>query len=191
MLETGMRTRLFTLISFAALLGLALAQVPRPATSFQAEFLMSFNDAETKVLSLAKAVPPEKYSWRPGPGVRSVSEVYVHIANGNRLLLNMMGMPPRDALMKMVEANEQREKSITEKAKVVADLEASFKEVHSALDAAGDAQLSKSIKVFGEETTPRAVYMTISNHVSEHLGQSVAYARMNGIVPPWSRPGGQ
>jgi uncharacterized damage-inducible protein DinB len=87
--------------------------------------------------------------------------------------------------MKLVGNNEQREKTITDKAKVVADLEASFREVH---DAVSDARLSKSIKVFGAETTPRGVYMIIANHVSEHMGQSVAYARMNGIVPPWSRP---
>jgi len=174
---------------FAALLSLALAQGPKSTSGFQPEFLFSFNDAEAKVLSLAKAMPAEKYSWRPGPGVRSVGEVYVHIANGNRLLLGMTnGIPPREEFMKLVASNEQREKTITDKAKVVADLEASFKEVHNALDAAADSQLSKYIKVFGTDTTPRGVYMIVSNHVSEHLGQSVAYARMNGIVPPWSRP---
>ena len=189
MLETGMRTRLVTLPLFAALLGLALAQAPKSTSSFQPEFLFSFNDAEAKVVSLAKAMPPEKYSWRPGPGVRSVGEVYVHIANGNRLLLGMTkGMPPREEFMKLVGSNEEREKTITDKAKVIADLEASFNEVHNALEAASDAQLSKSVKVFGAETTPRGVYMIIANHVSEHMGQSIAYARMNGIVPPWSRP---
>ena len=184
-----MRTRLVTLPLFAVLLGLALAQAPKSTNSFQPEFLFSFNDAEAKVVSLAKAMPAGKYSWRPGPGVRSVSEVYIHIANGNRLLLGMTnGMPPREEFMKLVGSNEQREKTITDKAKVVDDLEASFKEVHNALDAARDAQLSKSIKVFGGETTPRGVYMIVANHVSEHMGQSIAYARMNGIVPPWSRP---
>jgi len=184
-----MRTRLVTLPLFAALLGLALAQAPKSTSGFQPEFLFSFNDAEAKVLSLAKAMPAEKYSWRPGPGVRSVSEVYIHIANGNRLLLGMTnGQPPREEFMKLVGDNEQREKTIAEKAKVVADLEASFKEVHNALDDAADSQLSKSIRVFGTDTTPRGVYMIVSNHVSEHLGQSIAYARMNGIVPPWSRP---
>ncbi len=184
-----MRTRFVTLPLFAALLGLALAQAPSATSGFHKEFLFSFNDAESKVLSLAKAMPAEKYSWRPGPGVRSVSEVYIHIANGNRLLLGLMnGMPPREDFMKLVASNEHREKTLTGKAQVVADLEASFKEVHSALDAAGDADLSKSIKVFGADTTPRGVYMIVSNHVSEHLGQSIAYARTNGIVPPWSRP---
>jgi len=141
------------------------------------------------VLSLAKAMPPDKYSWRPGPGIRSVSEVYIHIANGNRLLLGLTnGMPPRDEFVKLVSGYEQREKMLTDKGKVVADLEASFKEVHNALAAAGDRQLSRSIQVFGAKTTPRGVYMSLSSHVSEHLGQLIAYARRNGIAPPWSRP---
>jgi uncharacterized damage-inducible protein DinB len=166
---------------------LVLAQAPKSSDNFRRDFLLSFSDAETKVLTLAKAMPAGKYSWRPGPGVRSVGEVYVHIANGNRLLLTLMtGMPSRDEFMKIVQANEQREKTVTDKANVIADLEASFKEVHTALDGATDDGLAKSIKFFGEDTTPRGVYMSIGNHVSEHLGQSIAYARINGVVPPWS-----
>src|SRR5260370_12715081 len=114
-LETGMRTRLVTLPLFAALLCVALAQAPKSTSGFQPEFLFSFNDAEAKVLSLAKAVPADKYSWRPGPGVRSVSEVYIHIANGNRLLLGLTnGQPPREEFMQLVGANEQRDEPITE-----------------------------------------------------------------------------
>ena len=183
-----MRTRFVALTLFACLLGLVLAQDQKPENSFQRDFLISFNDAETKTMSLAKAMPAEKYSWKPGEGVRSVSEVYVHIANGNRLLLSVMhGMPARDAFMKMVQDNEQREKTLSDKAKVVADLEASFKAVHRALEGTGVDTLSKPIKFFGEDATPVAAYMSILEHVSEHLGQSIAYARMNGIVPPWSR----
>ena len=183
-----MRIRFALLSLFACVLGFVLAQNPKPRNGFQRDFLLSFNDAETKTISLAKAMPAEKYSWRPGKGVRSVSEVYVHMANGNRLLLAVMnGMPARDAFMKMVQDNEQREKTLSDKAKVVADLEGSFKAVHSALEAAGAEALSKPIKFFGEDATPKAAYMSILEHVSEHLGQSIAYARMNGIVPPWSR----
>lgn len=183
-----MRTRFVALSLFAGLFGLTLAQDQKPANGFERDFLISFNDVEVKTMSLAKAMPEEKYSWRPGAGVRSVSEVYVHIANGNRLLLALMhGMPERDAFMKMVQDNEQREKSIAGKAKVLADLESSFKQVHSILEAAGADALSKPIKFFGEDASPAAAYMSILSHVSEHLGQSIAYARMNGIVPPWSR----
>lgn len=183
-----MRNRFVSFSVFLGVLGLSLAQTQQSSNAFQQGFLLSFNDAENKVMSLAKAMPPEKYGWRPGQGVRSVGEVYVHIANGNRLLLTLMrGMPERDAFMKMVEANEQREKTLADKAKVVADLDASFKEVHRAIDGASVDALSRPIKFFGEDATPEAAYMTILAHVSEHLGQSVAYARMNGIVPPWSR----
>jgi len=181
-----MLIRFGALIAFAVLL--VLAQAPKSAGKFQQEFLLSFNDAEAKVVSLAKAIPAEKYSWRPGKDVRSVGEVYVHIANGNRLLLGLLnGMPAREAFMKIVRDNEEREKTITAKDKIVADLEDSFREVHAALDRATDTDLSKTIDFFGEQTTPRADYLSILEHVSEHLGQSIAYARMNGIVPPWSR----
>ncbi len=183
-----MRTRFVALSLFAGLLGLALAQVQKPVNGFQRDFLLSFNDAEAKTMSLAKAMPEEKYSWRPGADVRSVSEVYVHVANGNRLLLTVMhGVPERDTFMKLVQDNEQREKTIASKPKVLADLEASFKEVHSALESSGADALSKPIKFFGENATPAAAYMSILEHASEHLGQSIAYSRMNGIVPPWSR----
>jgi uncharacterized damage-inducible protein DinB len=193
MIETGMRIKCTAWLISAALLRCVPAQTTKPAGDFPHEFLLSFDDVQTKVLTLVKAIPADKFSWRPGSGVRSVSEVYVHIANGNRLLLALMnGMPAREEFMKMVQTNEQRERTVTGKAKVVADLEASFKEVHDALDSSSGDQLSKPIKFFGEDATPRAVYMTILSHVSEHLGQSIAYARMNGIVPPWSRgEGGQ
>jgi uncharacterized damage-inducible protein DinB len=185
-----MRTTFAALVLLAGLPGPAvvLAQAEKPTSAFKKEFFISFDDAENKVLALAKAMPAEKYSWRPGAGVRSTGEVYVHIANGNRLLMALSGgMPAREEFMKMVRDNEQREKTITEKAKVVADLEASFQEVRKALDPATEEALGKSIKFFGEDTTPRAVYLSILEHVSEHLGQEIAYARMNGIVPPWSR----
>lgn len=188
-----MRIKCAALLVCAVLLRSAPAQTTTPPSGFAHEFLLSFDDAQTKVLALAKAIPADKFSWRPGAGVRSVGEVYVHIANGNRLLLALMnGTPAREEFMKMVQTNEQRERTVTGKAKVLADLETSFKEVRHALDGASGDQLSKPIKFFGEDATPRAVYMSILSHVSEHLGQSIAYARMNGIVPPWSRgEGGQ
>jgi len=186
MLKTAMRIRIGALLVFAGLL--VVAQAPKSPNKFQQEYLLSFNDAETKVVSLAKAMPAEKYSWRPGKDVRSVGEVYVHIANGNRLLLGLLnGMPARDAFMKIVAANERREKTVTGKDEVIADLVASFQEVHTALDGATDTDLSKSINLFGQQTTQRADYLTILEHASEHMGQSIAYARMNGVVPPWSR----
>ena len=164
----------------------------KTAVAFQRDFLLPFGEAEGKVLDLAKAIPAEKYSWRPGPGVRSVGEVYMHIAGGNRLLVMFAGKPSQEELVKMIRGNEDREKTVTEKSKVIEQLEASFKTVHEALAKATEADLSKPVRFFDTDTTLRGIFMVISNHVSEHLGQSVAYARMNSIIPPWSRkPAGQ
>ena len=163
------------------------------AAGFRGEFLLTFADAENKVLDLAKAVPAEKYSWRPTAGVRSTGEVYMHIANGNRLLLMFMkGTPQRDEFEKAIVTNEGREKKITEKAEIIKELENSFKLVRQALDQAAAADLSRPVKFSGTDTTVRGIFHVISNHVSEHLGQSIAYARMMGVVPPWSaRQGSQ
>ena len=189
-------------LSAAALLVLCCAVFPanrlqaadtkKPAGAFQRDFLLPFGEAEDKVLNLAKAMPAEKYSWRPAAGVRSVGEVYMHITGGNRLLLMFAGNPSQDELVKMIRNNEEREKSVTEKSEVVAQLEASFKAVHEALAKATEADLSKPVKFFDSDTTLRGIFLFISNHACEHLGQSIAYARMNNIIPPWSRaPGGQ
>jgi uncharacterized damage-inducible protein DinB len=187
----------FTALALAgcALLSLNAQQTEdpkKPAAAFRRDFLLPFGEAEVKVLDLAKAMPAEKYSWRPGPGVRSVGEVYMHIAGGNRLLVMFAGKPSQEELVKMIRGNEDREKAITEKSKVIEQLEASFKAVHEALGKATEADLSKPVRFFDTDTTLRGIFMVISNHVSEHLGQSIAYARMNNIIPPWSRkPAGQ
>src|SRR6185503_9137610 len=126
----------------------------KPAAGFRGEFLLAFADAQNKVLDLAKAVPADKYSWRPTAGVRSTGEVYMHIANGNRLLLMFMkGTPPRDQFEKAIETNEEREKKITEKAEIVKELESSFKQVLQALDKASEADLSRQVKFSGTDTT--------------------------------------
>ncbi|PYT26361.1 MAG: damage-inducible protein DinB [Acidobacteria bacterium] len=185
----------FTALALAVL-GFALlpanaqhtADSAKPAGAFQQDFLLPFEEAESKVLNLAKAIPAERYSWRPAPGVRSVGEVYMHIAGGNRLLLMFAGAAPAQAeLVKMIRGNEDREKTITVKSKVVEQLEASFKAVHEALAKATEVDLSKPVKFFDSKTTLRGIFLVISNHVSEHLGQSIAYSRMNNIIPPWSR----
>ncbi len=78
------------------------------------------------------------------------------------------------------------EKTVTEKAKVVEMLKKSFEHVRQALLSKSDADLDSPAKLFGQETTVRDVLLTTVTHMHEHLGQSIAYARMNGVVPPWT-----
>lgn len=157
-----------------------LAQAPSKTPGFRDLFLDQLKDTETKFVSLAEAMPQEKYAWRPGEGVRSVSEVYMHIAGANYFLPNFMGVKPPAGI-------NQGMQKITDKAKVIETLKDSFAHVREAVTNMPDSDLAKTTKLFGHETTYEGVLFLIANHMHEHLGQSIAYARTNGVVPPWSK----
>ncbi|HKZ77983.1 MAG TPA: DinB family protein [Pyrinomonadaceae bacterium] len=153
---------------------------PAPTGSaFRSELVRQLKDAENKLVALAEAMPQEKYSWRPGEGVRSVSEVFMHVAAGNFLIPESAGIKAPAGL----EANLDK---ISEKAKVVDLLKRSFQHDRQAFESTTDADLDKTIKLFGSETTVRDLFLRLVTHAHEHLGQSIAYARMNNITPPWT-----
>ena len=137
--------------------------------------------ASRQLLALADAIPPEKYSWRPAPGVRSTGEVLMHIAGTNFYLLSRMGHKlPAD--FESVDVEE----AATDKAKVIGWLKRSLDAVREAHATVSAAQLNKTEKFLGHEATDQGLYLRILVHANEHMGQLVAYARMNGVVPPWS-----
>ena len=155
-----------------------------PAQNF--EGLWQGYDGEWKhvskqLIDLADAIPAEKYSWRPAPGVRSVSEVYMHIAIANFSLLGRTGpkMPPD------LKSPEQ-EKTVTDKAEVINWLNRSLEAVKTAHDSVTPEDLKRKVKINGVSATVDGMYLRIIVHANEHMGQLVAYARVNGIVPPWS-----
>jgi uncharacterized damage-inducible protein DinB len=168
--------------------------------AYKREYLGELEYTSKNVIAMAQAMPAERYGWRPGAGVRSVSEVYMHIAAGNFLLLDIIGQKaPMDLYgkveaggqerpMALVKWNAELEKTVTDKQRVVAMLERSLAAVREAFEKAGAADLDKRVNFFGRDMSARAVYLRILARVNEHMGQSVAYARVNGIVPPWSRP---
>lgn len=173
------RARFFVLL----LLLPAIAQAQnttRPAakpSGFKAEFFTNLDDLEDKYLSLAEEIPAAKYSWRPGKGIRSFSEVYMHVAGSNYFIPTFIGAEaPR--------ANGDLEITVTRKEEVIAELRRSFEHLRAAAGNVGD--LEAPVKLFGNQTTRRGVLITILNHLHEHLGQTIAYARMNNVVPPWS-----
>lgn len=154
---------------------------PVPPAGFRAEYIAEVDDVGKKLVDLAQAMPAEKYSWRPAPGVRSVGEVYVHIVAGNSTLPSFLGAPRMEGITR------DSEKTITDKAKIVDVLKKSIENVKAAAGKLSDADLEKRVKTFGDrEMTERQVLFRILNHMHEHLGQSIAYARSNGITPPWS-----
>ena len=155
----------------------ATAQPPEAGQGWLPELTL----ASRQILQLAEATPEDRFTWRPGPGVRSIGEVYVHIAVGNILLLERAGVQPAIASSAIP---RDPEKTITKKADVIAWLKKSFDAVRAGYQTADRQQ---KVKLFGRETTSEDVFLRILVHNHEHMGQSVAYARMNGLVPPWSR----
>jgi peptidylprolyl isomerase len=159
-----------------------------PAPAAGADLSMPLKDLEAHIMALAKAVPEEKYGWKPAAGVRSFQQVFLHIAYGNQLLLNIaQNSPTGDALQKQIEEQSKNEQATVTKDQVLEILARSFIAVHRALDRARAQTLTRSVDFFGTPTTTNGVLIDLETHMAEHLGQAIAYARMNGIVPPWSQ----
>ena len=167
---------LLLLLPTAAFAQNASARAAKPH-GFRTEFTANLDDVQNKILGLANETPADKFSWRPAKGVRSISEVYMHIAGANYLLSTFLGK-------EAPKQNGDMEKKVTKKAEVIAELRRSFDHLRTAANAASD--LDTPVKMFGRPTTHEGVLLTMLNHLHEHLGQSIAYARMNGVVPPWS-----
>jgi uncharacterized damage-inducible protein DinB len=150
-------------------------------TGYRSEVLAEVMIQENKFVRLAEAIPAEKFNWRPAPDVRSFAEVFLHVSAANYNLYNLVGTPPPSTL-----DLKSLEKSTTDKAKVIATLKASFDHARKAITDMPDANLDKSLDWFGGKNTQRGILLFIVRHAAEHLGQSIAYARFAGIVPPWT-----
>ena len=153
-----------------------------PARDYGASFLQDFDRASDKLLQLAEAIPADKYAWRPTPEVRTVSEVFVHVALANGFLSNKAaGIEPPEGFDREAEAR------VTEKAEVVATLKTSQDLVRQAL-AKRDGDFQEEVDFFWGPAPVREVFLQMAAHSHEHLGQMIAYVRTMGLVPPWSRP---
>ena len=169
-------------IRFATALAFtAVVWAQAPTSGYRAEFLTEAAGFEKKFVSLAEQVPAEKYAWRPGEGVRSIGEVFLHISGANFNLTRLIGTPAPTGFQ-----GKGYEQSVTEKAKIVEQVKQSFAHLQKAVLNLSDADADKTVKLFGRETTNRAVLLFMARHLGEHLGQGIAYARVNGITPPWT-----
>ena len=186
---------IFRIVCVFALATIALAGVQLPlcaqvnpykdgtpgVTGYRSEVMAEVIVQEDKFTRLAEAIPAEKFSWRPSPDVRSFAEVFLHVSAANFNLYKLVGTPPPAGF-----DAKSFEKSTTDKAKVIATLKDSFAHAKKAIIAISDADLEKSMDWFGGKNTQRGTLLFIVRHASEHLGQSIAYARFVGITPPWT-----
>lgn len=178
--------KIFCLAIFLTLFSPALAAPAPPPQAKPPAGIWEGYDGEwmhvtDQLVALAEATPPEKFSWRPAPGVRSTSEVYMHIVLANFYLLSVTGpkMPP--------DLREDMEKTVTAKADIISWLKRSLEAVRTAHESVTPADLQRKVKIADREATVDGMYLRIIIHANEHMGQLVAYARMTGVVPPWSK----
>jgi len=169
------------LLSVVLLPTSAAAQVAPKGPGFRAEYLAELSVADDHVVRLAETIPAEKYTWRPAAGVRSVSEVLLHIAGSNFNMPRVLGVAPRDGMV-----GADYDKSTTDKATVLAAVRESFKFMREGVEKLRDSDAEKTIAWFDGKNTYRGVLYFMARHTGEHTGQLIAYARMNGIVPPWN-----
>jgi uncharacterized damage-inducible protein DinB len=135
----------------------------------------------SQLVALAEATPEDKFAWRPAKGVRSTSEVYMHIALANFWLLSITGPKMPDDL------EENIDKTVTSKAEVIKWLKRSMEAVRAAHAAVKPVDLQRKVHIEDRDATVDGMYLRIIVHANEHMGQLVAYARMTGVVPPWSK----
>ncbi len=178
--------KFLTVLSVVALAACAPAPPPveeEPAsTAYRDEALARLSSIEEKVVGLAEAVPEKSYTWRPGEGVRSVSEVYLHIAAANYGIPNYFGTPAPEGF-----SFEGYDTQTTDKDEIVPKVKESFAHIRGAIEKLSADQSEDDVNMFGQDMTMRQAVWASLEHLSEHMGQSIAYARVNKVVPPWSQ----
>jgi hypothetical protein len=179
---------------FAILVALVLALAPAVSAQstgdgVMADLIRDLDEVQTKIVGLAKVMPATAFEWRPGEGVRSTSETLMHIAADNYFLPAMLGTPaPAETGV-----NEKYDSAVAfEKRKVTRDqalseLEKSFAFLKKSMTSFPEARMGESRDFFGRKATNRSMWIGTMTHLHEHLGQLIAYARSNKVVPPWSK----
>ena len=158
-------------------------------STLQSEMLADLADVRRKYVQLAEAMPESDYGWRPAEGVRSVSEVYMHIVSANfGIVMGALQAPPPESADPAWYDFANAE-SISDKATIVEALGASFDYVAEVIEGTSDARLQEAVNLFGGDSSVRGALLLVTTHCHEHLGQSIAYARTNGVTPPWSAGG--
>ena len=173
--------RIFALAVFVVLLSAPKLIAQDPLDGLWQGYDGEWRHVSNQLVALAEATPADKFAWRPAPGVRSTSEVYMHIVMANFYLLSVTGpkMPP--------ELKPNAEKTIVTKPEVIAWLKRSLEAVKQAHLAADPKDMSREVKISGRDATVDGMYLRIIVHANEHMGQLIGYARMTGVAPPWAK----
>jgi uncharacterized damage-inducible protein DinB len=152
-----------------------------PSYDMKAQSLLDLDIANKKCISLAEALPQDKFNWRPSPDTRSFAEVFLHISGERYTILNLGGAPLPAGF-----DPKTYEKSTTDKAKIIEELKKSSDYTQATIGAMTNADFAKLLPSLGPQANAGDVVYILVADAHEHMGQLVAYARENDIVPPWT-----
>jgi uncharacterized damage-inducible protein DinB len=152
-----------------------------PSYDMKGQALVDLDTVQKKFAGLANAIPADKMTWRPSPDSRSFAEVFLHVAGGRYQILGLMGTAAPEGF-----DPKTFEKSTTDQAKIVAELNKSWEFAQKAIKGMTNADFAKLLPKLGPQANAGDVVYILVADAHEHLGQVVAYARVNGIVPPWT-----
>jgi len=174
-------------VSIASAAQAQAAPTRESAIEMRARFLKDLDSLQSRFLALAEAIPAEKYSWRPAPGVRSIGEVFMHVASEYYVYTPMSYGAARSPVIGRGQAEFQKFESQSTKADAQKHLKEGFAYMKQALEALDPAAITGTQKLWGRDATILETSLLMSGDLHEHLGQLIAYSRMNGVKPPWSK----
>lgn len=152
-----------------------------PSYDMKGQSLLDLQLVQKKFVELANALPADKFDWRPSPDSRSFAEVFLHVAGERYGILKMMGASAPSGFN-----GKTFEKSTTDKARIVEELNKSWDFAQKTINGMSNADFAKSLPKLGPQANAGDVVYILVADAHEHLGQAVAYARENGVVPPWT-----
>lgn len=152
-----------------------------PSYDMKGQSLVDLAQVQKKFVDLANAIPADKLTWRPSADSRSFAEVFLHVAGERYGILGLMGAERPAGL-----DAKTLEKSTTDRAQIVAELSKSWEFTQKTINSMSNADFAKLLPKLGPQANAGDVVYILVADAHEHLGQAVAYARENGIVPPWT-----
>jgi uncharacterized damage-inducible protein DinB len=152
-----------------------------PSYDMKAQALLDLERVQKKFVDLANAVPADKLTWRPSADSRSFAEVLLHVAGERYGILSLMGAELPAGLDR-----KGLEKSTTDRSRIIEELNKSWEFAQKTIQGMTNADFAKLLPKLGPQANAGDVVYILVADAHEHLGQSVAYARENGIVPPWT-----
>jgi uncharacterized damage-inducible protein DinB len=152
-----------------------------PSYDMKGQSLFDLENVQKKFVELANAIPADKLTWRPSPDSRSFAEVFLHVAGERYGILSLMGADKPAGF-----DGKALEQSTTDRAQIIAELNKSWEFAQKTINGMTNADFARLLPKLGPQANAGDVVYILVADAHEHLGQAVAYARENSVVPPWT-----